>query len=388
MESHNRHLAVASLMMSQLFLGINWFNFAAVFPFIAKDMNQNVSALGLITTTFILGAALFQLPGGMIAANVGSKITLLAGLMIASVAALLTGLATGVYVLVILRFFVGLGSGLSFASALSLTARYFQEGSGSLSFGIFTSAGSMGSTAGLLVWGILAETIGWRVSLLISGVLGIAVALLITISIASDRGMAGLNISASAIRRVISERALNEVSVILLAPLIGFTLVGNFVVIYSETILNTSHAVASVVGSLTPVLSGSTALIFGRLYSKVGRAKTTLILSGLATAAGLAIASVNSFYAVVIMVIIVGAGLGVSNIAALMGARESGGGSLAYETVRFGWLNAISMMGSFWPPIVFGYVALDAGFPVAWLSSSLITVRFVVPFLIRGRSKS
>ena len=44
--------AASSLIIARIIYGVNWFNVAAIFPFIALEFNKDVSLLGSITQPF------------------------------------------------------------------------------------------------------------------------------------------------------------------------------------------------------------------------------------------------------------------------------------------------------------------------------------------------
>jgi len=60
--------AVSSLLYTRVVYAINWFNIASIFSHIASDFKQDISLLGLLSTSFLIGVGLFQVPGGIIAA--------------------------------------------------------------------------------------------------------------------------------------------------------------------------------------------------------------------------------------------------------------------------------------------------------------------------------
>jgi MFS transporter, ACS family, glucarate transporter len=107
--------AVLSLLFARITYVINWFNIASIFSHISSDFKQDVSLLGLLTTSFLIGIGLFQVPGGILAAIQGSRRTAIHGIIIASSAALLCGLSSQLQQMEILRFVVGLGMALFFA---------------------------------------------------------------------------------------------------------------------------------------------------------------------------------------------------------------------------------------------------------------------------------
>jgi predicted MFS family arabinose efflux permease len=73
----------------------------------------------------------------------------------------------------ILRFVVGLGMALFFGSSVTLTTKCLGRGKEGFAVALLNSAHSIGGIIGIFGWIILAEIIGWRQSLLLSGILGL-----------------------------------------------------------------------------------------------------------------------------------------------------------------------------------------------------------------------
>ena len=73
----------------------------------------------------------------------------------------------------VLRFVVGLGMALFFGSSVTLITRYLGRGLEGLGIALLNSAHSIGGIIGIFGWVILAEVVGWRQSLLLSGGFGL-----------------------------------------------------------------------------------------------------------------------------------------------------------------------------------------------------------------------
>ena len=70
-----------------------------------------------------------------------------------------------------------------FSSAVILIAKYGKRGFPGFSIGIMNSAHSMGGIIGIFAWIILAQMVGWRLSLIFSGGLGLVTAFLMIMTI-------------------------------------------------------------------------------------------------------------------------------------------------------------------------------------------------------------
>ncbi|HXX87595.1 MAG TPA: MFS transporter, partial [Candidatus Acidoferrum sp.] len=178
--------AIASLVFGRVVYAVNWYSLAAVFFLIKSELNQNVSGLGLVISTFFVGIGLSQVPGGILAAKIGPRLTAIFGTAIASLAVLLTGLAGNLVEIAILRFFVGFGMAFVFAPGVTLMTRLLREGSEGLGVGIYNSAFSLGGVIGLSGWSVLATVVGWRISLIIGGLLGLFTSVLLWVLVPED----------------------------------------------------------------------------------------------------------------------------------------------------------------------------------------------------------
>jgi MFS family permease len=197
--------ASASIIVARIIYAINWFNVAAIFPLVVLDFGQqhDVSLLGSISAAFFIGVGVFQVPAGIFAARYSPRTSAVFGIGLSSTAALLYGFASDASQLIWLRFIVGAGMAFFFSSGIVLIAKHASAAAGSknknkshgFSIGLMNSAHSAGGIVGLFVWIVIAQTYGWRSSLILSGAMGIASAILMVIAIPPDRGPATVAIA-------------------------------------------------------------------------------------------------------------------------------------------------------------------------------------------------
>ena len=248
MDKINRS-AVLSLLFARVIYAINWFNIASIFSHIASDFKQDVSLLGLLTTSFLIGVGLFQVPGGILAAVQGSRRTAIYGITIASLAALFCGLSSQLQQMEVLRFMVGLGMALFFGPSVTLITRYLGKEFEGLAVGLLNSAHSIGGIIGLFGWVILVELVGWKQSLLLSGGLGLISSLLLVAFLPrkeekqhhqeSQQNAIGkhFEIKISDIRNVLFDKSLFVIGLVLLGAQIAWGLSLTFIVFYLEDYL-------------------------------------------------------------------------------------------------------------------------------------------------------
>lgn len=182
---------VLALIFARIFYAVNWFNISSIFYLIVIDFKQDISMLGLITASFLVGIGLFQVVAGILAAKYSPTKIAICGILIASVASLFTGLAIELSQIMILRFLVGIGMAFFFGPSVILISDYLGNGSEGLGVGLLNSAQASGAIIGIFGWVLIAEMIGWRISLVISGVLGLVSGLFLVFAL--TRGVKKMN---------------------------------------------------------------------------------------------------------------------------------------------------------------------------------------------------
>lgn len=373
-------------MLSRVFYAVNWVNIAAIFPLIAADLGQNVLGLGLLTGSFYAGIGLFQIPGGIAAAKIGPRRTYAYGTIAASSACLLVGLASEFYEIMILRFIVGLSMAFVFAPGVTLISKYLR-GSEGFGVGILNAAFNVGGIMGLFGWAALAELLGWRISVVASGALGILTGFILLKLIPQDAVRENFLFTYSSLRKILLDRWLWHVALELVAITAGASTITAFVVFYLEESMRVAAALAGLIGAIAYFSGIFASPIFGRLYDRYGNERGLFIFSGLLIAVGLAIASTNSLYGMVISTAIVGFFLTAGATVAFSAARKSGTLDAEYETLAVSWVNCVHFAASLLSPIIFSLVVLQIGYSTAWLLAGLCTVLLIsIAMIPKGRT--
>jgi MFS family permease len=373
--------SVTSLILSRAAYAINWYNVAAVFAFIALDYHLNVSGLGLMTASFYIGLGLFQIPGGIAAAKLGPRRTAIYGMLLSSLASLLTAFTVQFYQLVLLRFFVGVGMGLFFGPGVTLIAKAFRRGSQGLGVGAFNGAFYVGGAIGLFGWSVLADLTGWRLSLAVSGGLGLVGGLLLLAFLPQDDLRRGFSIKLSDLKRVLSNRSLFLLSFELFGMGSGQILISTFMIYYLEQSLELGPAAAGIIGSLSPLCAIFASPLFGIVYDKTKRTRLLLFLLGTALAVALAIASMGNIYSAIGATIIAGSSSGAFTISYLA-ARKVRAASAEYDTLAVSWVNTIQMVAGFWSPLAFSLLVISFGYGTSWLIAAAYTFLLISAILL------
>jgi MFS family permease len=411
-----------SLIIARIVYGINWFNISAIFPLIAVEFNKDVSLLGSISAAFFMGIGLMQIPAGIFAAKYNPRISAIVGIIISSTAALLCGLVFYSSQLIWLRFLVGFGMAFFFSSAVILIARYGKGGFPGFSIGIMNSAHSMGGIIGIFVWIIIAQMVGWRLSLVLSGVLGLITALLMIMTIPRSNTTLGYvarmenkdyqparkgeKFKISDALRILSNRTLFYLGLVLIGIQAAWAVELTFIVIYLEN-LGFSAEVAGIIASLPLILAIVSAPLIGGFYDKVRNTRRVLLICGIGTSMAIAGLSLGSLYLIIISVILTGFFSGGAFTVVYEKARTlliEGipdhrnnsrktievnrrnihdkdnllNNSSYYDTLKVAWVNGLSLIGVLWTPIVFSYIAEESSYELAWIFSAVVTALFIL----------
>ena len=376
-------VATLCLLLARVVYTINWFNIASIFYLIASDFGTNIAILGIISASFLIGVGLFQVPAGIIAAKIGARKIAIYGIMIASSAALVTGLASDTAQIILLRFIVGIGMACFFGPSVILISRYLGKESEGLGIGLLNSSHALGGIVGLFGWAILAETLGWRGTVILSGGLGIATAIILSIALVrhEDEIQKEFRIKTSHVLDTLFNKSLIILGLTLLGFQAGSSMILTFSVFYFEDHLKIGPVEAGLIGSLSLIVALISSPLFGRIYDKFGNAKKLLFISGILSAISMLGLTTNSLYVLATSVIMTGFFLSAGFVIVYAKAKEINRSQPHYQTLAVSYVNGISLFGIFWVPVLFSFIVNGLGYEVAWLLGALVVILLVFPIL-------
>lgn len=373
-----------SLLIARIIYAINWFNIGALFPFISKEFNQDVSYLGQLSGFFLLGIGLFQIPGGLFATKYGSRRSAILGILLSSVAVIISSVTTQIAVFVILRFIVGLGMAFFFSAGVTLITTYLGKRSEGTGIGLLNSFQAIGGIIGIFGWILVAEALGWRLSLIISGILGVAIGLMMIFLLPGETQVR-TTISISLLRKLLFSRYLISLGVILTATQLAWGLTVSFFVFYLIDRMKISPEFAGIISSIPLIVYVFTSPITGKIYDKSNNSKWMLLIFSIMLGISIMVNSLNNLTAVILSAILVGffATGGFTIIYAITRKIESTTLTQGqeYATLNVSWINGISLMGISWVPVVFSLIINQTGYSIAWFIGGAITLILTIPIL-------
>ena len=371
--------AMASLILGRVVYAINWVNMAAVFSLIASEFQQDISGLGVVTAAFYIGIGAFQVPGGILAARAGPRLTVIYGTTIASLSALLTSFAGNLAEMVVLRFLVGAGMALVFAPAVVLMIRLLGKGSGGLGVGVYNSAFYLGAVIGLSGWAAIAVGLGWRSSLVISGSLGLVTSLLLVFFAPRDNHHSDFRINLRCLKLILSNRLLIVISIALLGFQIGSAVVQNFMAYYLKNVWNVGVGEAGVIASLSAASAFMIGPFSGRIFDRFRNVRWLFLMASGVMALGIGIAFIGTLYSAIASGILVGLSSCAGLTFGFAAAREANTLGSEYDTLSVSWVNSLQLSSTFVSPLLFSYFVVRFGYGYAWLCIALLTFLLVLP---------
>jgi len=203
---------LAIICLAFIELTLNWFDIASAFASIDSQMHVGFTQLGLLISLFLAGYVIFHIPTGLLATRWGLKKTLVLGLFLESIAAILSGLATAYPELAVMRVVTGIGGSLIVGCGFAMTNVWFRHSMTALALGISGGAAfSVGAALGLFPWVGLISAVGWHNALYIGGLIGLVIAVIALLFLRVPPGEAGLvasRITAEGIRSTLGSRDL------------------------------------------------------------------------------------------------------------------------------------------------------------------------------------
>jgi EmrB/QacA subfamily drug resistance transporter len=157
-------------------------------PSIQRDLHFSQEDLQWVVNAYVLMFGGFMLLGGRAADLLGRRRVFMFGLVLFSLASLAGGLATSQGVLIAARGVQGLGAAILAPAALSIVTTTFAEGAErNKALGAWGAVAGSGGAAGVLLGGILTQSLGWQWVLFVNVPIGIAAAAIAPTLLAESR---------------------------------------------------------------------------------------------------------------------------------------------------------------------------------------------------------
>src|ERR671934_2031129 len=176
LEERSRWFALYVLALATLMIVLDATIVNVALPSIREDLHFTETSLAWVVNAYLLTYGGFLLLGGRLGDLYGHKRLFLIGISVFTGASLACGLATSQAFLITARAVQGFGGAIVSVVVLSLIMIMFTEpAERAKAMGVVGFVLSGGGTAGVLLGGILTETVSWHWIFLVNLPVGVAV---------------------------------------------------------------------------------------------------------------------------------------------------------------------------------------------------------------------
>ena len=159
-------------------------------PSIQDDLGFSSSSLAWVVNAYLIAFGGLLLLAGRFGDLIGRRTVFLAGLAVFTAASFLCGISQSEGLLVGARFLQGIGGAMTSAVILGMIVTMFPEPrEQAKAIGVFAFVASAGGSVGLLVGGVLTQSISWHRIFLVNIPIGVATAVLAMRLLERDRGI-------------------------------------------------------------------------------------------------------------------------------------------------------------------------------------------------------
>jgi EmrB/QacA subfamily drug resistance transporter len=157
-------------------------------PSIERDLEFHGPAIQWTVTAYALAFSGLLLLSGRVADLLGRRKVFLAGMVLRVLSSLLCGLAPSPEMLVAARALQGVSAAIIAPAALSIVMNAFAEGpERNKALAVWGGLGGFGATAGLLLGGLITDTLGWQWVFWVNVPVGVTVLLLAPVLLHESR---------------------------------------------------------------------------------------------------------------------------------------------------------------------------------------------------------
>jgi EmrB/QacA subfamily drug resistance transporter len=191
MDGRTRWLALYVLCLGSLMIVLDVTIVNVALPSIKKDLGFSETSLAWVVNAYLLTYGGFLLLGGRLGDLFGHRRLFLSGIALFTLASLVCGLSTTKGLLVGARSVQGIGGAVASAVALSLMMNLFTEpGERAKAMGVFGFVASGGGSIGVLLGGVLTNSLDWHWIFLVNIPIGVVVVVLSLRLLPAARGAA------------------------------------------------------------------------------------------------------------------------------------------------------------------------------------------------------
>lgn len=369
-----------SVFMAMVGLGI----ISPIMPNYASDLGASGIYIGLIYSSFSLSRAALQTPIGRLADTYSKKKIIVAGLITYAVISVVYTYVTSPEMLIVVRFFHGVGSSMMMPVAMAYAMNLTPKGEEGKYMGYLNTALFSGFGAGPFIGGYIYENYSTNMVFNTMTVL-VLISLVLTILLVPEEESLGMKPRKAPvpIREILANRTLRSILIYRAVNALGRGTIMSFLPLYVVQILGLSSTYIGVILSTGIFLNAFLQTPMGMLADRVNR-KALLMGGGLISAVGyfyLVQTGTIAEIFVARMVVSMGSALAMPAMTAIIAreGRELGSGSTV------GVFNTAMSIGQIIGPVFSGFLLDAYGMGSVFYFSGFISVLSVVSLWVMSR---
>ncbi|KYC53932.1 MAG: putative transporter [Candidatus Methanofastidiosum methylothiophilum] len=160
--NHNKQFILIVASLASFITAFMGSSINIALPALGEEFQIDAVLLSWISTSYLLAAAISLVPTGRLADLYGRKKIFAYGIVIFTVATLISGMSNSIPILLFSRVLTGIGVGMVFGTSVAIVTSAFPISERGKAIGFTVSAVYLGLSMGPFIGGILTQNWGWR----------------------------------------------------------------------------------------------------------------------------------------------------------------------------------------------------------------------------------
>jgi EmrB/QacA subfamily drug resistance transporter len=172
-ENHNNQFILIVASLASFITAFMGSSINIALPAIGNEFNIDAVLLSWISTSYLLAAAISLVPTGRLADLYGRKKIFAYGIVIFTIASLISAISHSIPLLLASRVLTGVGVGMVFGTSVAIVTSAFPVSERGKAIGFTVAAVYLGLSMGPFIGGILTQNFGWRSIFVTSVLMGV-----------------------------------------------------------------------------------------------------------------------------------------------------------------------------------------------------------------------
>lgn len=380
MKKNNPILVIVMFSLGWVFMYADRNILSPVMSVIGEEWGLSKGQLGLMSTVFFITYAAMQIPAGILADRFGRVKVLAAGYILFGVGTILSGLAPGFLVFLLVRAITGLGEGTYYGPVYAISSNSVPQKYRGVSSALINSGMAVGISLGFIASSYLTFTLewSWQTTFYLFGVLTVIVAILIAAFVKDDRSAeAEQRQSGGETALPVSWKALftrNHIVtyILIFCSLYGFFGMLTWLPYYLQTARGLDGSETGIIASLVPWASIPGALLFAYISDRSKNKKPLIMLLVLAGAVCQFVIPYTENYSLMLVGLVIYGFCGKLALDPILISFVADNTPSHMYSRAFSFFNFIGMLSSIFAPYITGYLAditgsVESGFYLSGL---------------------